>query len=115
MDAVVICSPVRHPFAEELRSYVFGAPEEEPQRAFQQTLSLPIAIRDRLGKPVIVVLERELTDVASAGVEVEHRKLMDCCLAAGIPVFPSLGRAARVLANYVRHWESLSLLAEGVQ
>ncbi len=64
-----------------------------------------IEAKMRFGKPIIMVLPVEATESDAIEFEGARRKLRDYYLEQGIPVFLTLGRAARALANCVGYYQ----------
>ena len=60
-------------------------------------------IKEKYGKPVIITLAEEVTDVDLIEFEVDRRRLRQYYMTHGIPVYPSLERAARALANVLAY------------
>jgi acyl-CoA synthetase (NDP forming) len=75
---------------------------EEYQRDLQET---PIVTKERFAKPVIVVLEEEVTASDMLEFEADRRRLRDYYLAHNIPVYSTLERAIRALSHVVKHQE----------
>jgi acyl-CoA synthetase (NDP forming) len=69
---------------------------------------IPLAARDKYGKPIVMVLNEEVTDVELIEFETDRRKLRDYYLSHGIPVYPTVERAVRAIANVVRYNERFS-------
>lgn len=64
---------------------------------------IPVAVRDKYSKPVIMVLPEVGTEVEAAEVETDRRRVRDYYLSAGIPAFPTLQRAAKALGNFLQY------------
>jgi len=73
----------------------------------QQLMDIPLRIREQFGKPLVIVLSEELTGSDKIEYEAERRKLRDYYFANGIPVYPTLNRAARAIAHLARYRERL--------
>jgi len=84
---------------------LFYARRELLWNFFQQIVEAPITIGMRQRKPVVTVLCATPTEVEMLEVEGEWRRIRDCYLAAGIPVYPTVERAAKALANFVTYHE----------
>lgn len=66
---------------------------------------IPLAIKEKYGKPIIMVLSEEVTDAEMIGFEADRRELRNYYLAQGIPVYPTLERAIKSLAHFVKYQE----------
>lgn len=89
-------------------SLVFGRnPPEEDQR---ELMDVPLVVKEKFGKPIIVVLCEEITDIEMLEFEADRRELRDYYLAHGIPVYPTLDRAIRALAHFVKYQEQRNRL-----
>ncbi len=78
--------------------------EAEPTEEYQRELmNIPRLIKEKFGKPVIVILHDEVTDSDMLAFEADRRQLRDYYLAHGIPVYPTLERAIKALANLFKH------------
>jgi len=69
---------------------------------------IPLTARDKHGKPIIMVLNEEVTDVELIEFEVDRRNLRNYYLSHGIPVYPTVERAVRAITNVVKYNERLS-------
>ena len=84
---------------------LFYARRELLWKSFQQIIEVPITISKRQRKPVVMVLCATPTEVEVLEVEGEWRRIKDRYLAAGIPVYPTVERAAKALTNFVAYHE----------
>jgi acyl-CoA synthetase (NDP forming) len=66
---------------------------------------IPVEIKKRVGKPLAVVLPVEAISASDAELEGDRRKISDYYFANGIPVFLTLERTAKALANLVNYYE----------
>lgn len=73
--------------------------------SFQQIIEAPITIGGRQRKPVVIVLWATPTEVEMLAVEGEWRKIKDRYIAAGIPMYPTVERAAKAWNNFVAYHE----------
>jgi acetyltransferase len=78
------------------------APPEEQQKAL---LEVPVRVRNKYKKPIIIILPEDLTGVESIELEVERRNIRDYFFANGIPVFLSEQRTFKALSNLVKFRE----------
>jgi acyl-CoA synthetase (NDP forming) len=69
----------------------------------QELIDVPLAARENSGKPVVVILTEETTDVNKLDFEADRRRLRDYYLAHGIPVYSTLERAIRALAHLAEY------------
>ncbi len=81
---------------------------ESFEQGREELKDIPLATREKYGKPIIMVLNEEVTDVELIDFEVDRRKLRDYYLSHGIPVYPTVERAVRSIANVVKYNERLS-------
>ncbi len=98
MDEVDVIVIRRIFFSVKVSTFFSGttAPSMEEQ---QELIEIPIEIRGKFNKPVIVILPEELTGVENIDLEAERRKIRDYYFARNIPVFTSENRAFRALGN----------------
>ncbi len=68
---------------------------------------VPVSVKEKYGKPIVMVLSEETSDAGPVEMEFEadRRKLRDYYLANGLPVYPTLHRAAKAMVNVVRYKE----------
>ena len=84
-------------------SLVFGlSASKEDQR---KLMDVPLVVKEKFDRPIIVVLCEEISDVEALEFEANRRELRDYYLAHGIPVYPTLDRAIRALAYFVKYQE----------
>ncbi len=101
IDIIVI----RRVFFSVKMSKIFSgttAPPEEQQKAL---LEVPVRVRNKYKKPIIIILPEDLTGVESIELEVERRNIRDYFFANGIPVFLSEQRTFKALSNLVKFRE----------
>jgi acyl-CoA synthetase (NDP forming) len=72
---------------------------------------VPVDVKRRLGKPIVVVLPIEATSADATELEGTRRHTRDYYLGEGIPVFLTLERAAKALINMVAYYERHSLIS----
>ncbi len=60
-------------------------------------------VREKYGKPILMIMPDIVTDGRMIDLEVEWRKERDAYQEAGFPVFKSLDRAARALRNFLSY------------
>lgn len=68
---------------------------------------VPVRVKEKYGKPIVMVLSEETSDAGPIEMEFEadRRNLRDYYLANGMPVYPTLNRAAKAIRNVVRYKE----------
>jgi hypothetical protein len=74
---------------------------------------IPLTARDKYNKPIVMVLNEEVTDVELIEFEVDRRNLRNYYLSHGIPVYPTVERAVRAITNVVKYNERLSQHSSG--
>jgi acyl-CoA synthetase (NDP forming) len=80
---------------------------KESEQGREEVMNVPIRIKQKFGKPLIVVLSEEVTDAKLIEFEADRRNLRDHYLGHGIPVYPTLERAVRALSQVVKYQEGL--------
>ncbi len=88
-------------FSVKVSAFFSGttAPSFEEQ---QELLEIPIHIKKKFDKPVVIVLPEELTGVRDIDLEAERRQIRDFFFTNGIPVYPSEPRAFTALSHLAR-------------
>ena len=66
----------------------------------RETAEVPVDIKNRFGKPVVMVLPVENVGSATLEAEGARRRVCDYYLEQGLPVYLTLERAARALVNF---------------
>jgi len=79
-----------------------AAPSFEEQ---EQLLQIPISVKNKYQKPIVIILTEELTGVGDIDLELERRKIRDYFFSHGIPVYLTEHRAFTALANLSRFKE----------
>jgi acyl-CoA synthetase (NDP forming) len=72
---------------------------------------IPVEVKRKLGKPIMMVLPVEANGPEDIDFEEARRKVVDYYLSEGIPVFLSLERAVKALANLVNYYERRDTIA----
>ena len=85
----------------------FGPPPEGRQRFLDGLVEIPAKVRDRFGKPIVIVLPVGGDEVGIAEVEEGRRKIRDRYLSMKVPPYPTLERAARAVANVATYYEKV--------
>jgi acyl-CoA synthetase (NDP forming) len=60
-------------------------------------------VKEKYGKPIILVMPDIATDAGTVELETEWRRERDAYQAAGFPVYKSLDRAARALSHFIAY------------
>jgi hypothetical protein len=84
--------------------FVFGT-LPVPEEGREKLKEIPVSIRDRFNIPVVMVLNEELSDDDKIEFETDRRLLRSFYLAKGLPVYPTVERAVKALANVVKYKE----------
>ncbi len=66
---------------------------------------VPVDVKKKLDKPVVMVLPVEALGADELEIEGARRIICDYYLSQGIPVYLTLERAAKALANLVGYYE----------
>lgn len=72
---------------------------------------IPVEVKRKLGKPIMMVLPVEANGPEDIELEEARRKVVNYYLAEGIPVFLTLERAVKALANLVNYYERRDAIA----
>ncbi|MDP2920188.1 MAG: CoA-binding protein [Dehalococcoidia bacterium] len=78
----------------------------------KQNQQVPVDVRNRFGKPVIMVLPVEGNGPEFAEAETARRQVADFYLKQNIPVFASLERAALTLSRFVGYWQNREAISK---
>jgi acetate---CoA ligase (ADP-forming) len=65
----------------------------------EELLSIPVDVKKKFGKPVVVVMPEEITGLGDIELEVERRKVRDYFFARSIPVYTTEQRAFGALSR----------------
>jgi acyl-CoA synthetase (NDP forming) len=71
----------------------------------EELRDIPLMIKEKFGKPVIVTLSEEVADAEMIEFEGDRRSLRHYYLTHGIPVYPTLERAVKALTNVLKYQE----------
>jgi acyl-CoA synthetase (NDP forming) len=77
------------------------------REALQETIKIPTKIDKVREKAILMVLSTTPSEAEMMDVEMEWRRTRDRYLALGIPVYPTIERAAKALANFVNYYERI--------
>jgi acyl-CoA synthetase (NDP forming) len=72
---------------------------------------IPVEVKKKLGKPIMMVLPVETNGPEDIDFEEARRKVVNYYLSEGIPVFLTLERAVKALANLVNYYERRDAVA----
>jgi acyl-CoA synthetase (NDP forming) len=100
IDTIIATQPMFH-----ILGGTFRLPPGAGERFVQGLIDAPARVRDRFGKPIVVVLPVGPEEVQMAKAEERRREIRDQYLSMGIPSFPTLERAARAVANVASYFE----------
>jgi len=78
---------------------------EERQSTLMETAQIPVDVKKRLGKPIMMVMPVGSTGADTMELEGARRKASDYYLSQGIPVFLTLERVVKALVNLVGYYE----------
>ena len=98
VDVIVI----RRIFFSEQLSRTFSDSAASSHEELKALLSVPVEIKKKFGKPVVVVLAEEMTGVNDLALEKERREIRDFFFADRIPVFATEDRAFKAIANLAK-------------
>ncbi len=89
------------------------APNVRMDRAVAELAQVPVEVKKRLGKPLVMVLPVEAMALEPEHIKAEEarRKVANYYLAEGIPVFLTLERAVKALANIIGYYERRDAIA----
>jgi len=82
----------------------FGPTPELRERFLQGLVEVPGRVKDRYGKPIVIVLPVDGDEVEMIEAEKGRREIRDQYLSMGIPSYPTLERAARAVANVAGYY-----------
>lgn len=77
---------------------------EESEKLGRELREVPVSIKERFGKPLVLVQPRIPNEVEMLHLERENRLTRDRCLEAGIAVYPSLPRAVKACASILSYY-----------
>ncbi len=82
----------------------FGPPPGGRKRFLDGLVEIPAKVRDRFGKPIVIVLPVGGEEVGIGEVEEGRREIRDRYLRMKVPSYPTLERAARAVANVATYY-----------
>ncbi|HJX03720.1 MAG TPA: acetate--CoA ligase family protein, partial [Dehalococcoidia bacterium] len=98
IDVIVI----RRLFLSARLSDIFAGTAGLSQDELRQTLEIPVMIKEKYGKPVIIILQEDIPSIEAIDLEAERRKFRDYYFARGIPTFLTENRAFGALTNLAK-------------
>jgi acyl-CoA synthetase (NDP forming) len=98
IDAIVI----RRLFLSAKLGDLFAGTAGLSKEQLKQTLEIPVQIKEKFGKPVVVILQEDMPSLADIDLEAERRGFRDYYFARGLPVFLTEERAFKALAGPAR-------------
>ncbi|MGA2284843.1 MAG: CoA-binding protein [Dehalococcoidia bacterium] len=110
LEAVAAHESVDTVIATQPLFYVLGGhfPMPNPQEVVRALVDVPAAVRDKFGKPVVIVLPVGGEEVEMTEAEAGRRRARDRYREMGILALPSLERVVRTVANVVTYYEKAS-------
>jgi len=81
-----------------------GPPPSERGRFLQSLIEAPARVRDRFGKPIVIVLPVGGDELEMVEAEQGRREIRDQYLSMRIASYPTLERAARAIANVATYY-----------
>jgi len=82
-----------------------------PPELSKERAQVPVDIKNKFGKPVVMVMPVEATGTAALESEGARRHIRDYYLEQGLPVYLTLERAAKALVNFTGYHRHNSVLA----
>ena len=105
IDAIIATQAMYHVLAGKL-----GPPPEQRPALIRALVEVAPKVRDRFGKPVVIVLPIGGDELDMLEAEKGRREIRDSYLEMGVPSYPTLERAVRALAHVARYYERLARL-----
>ena len=110
---VVLAGDIDMAVVDEIEMAAVTPGTEEPMRppeAGRELARVPVEVRRQFGKPVVVVLPVEAVSTDTLASEGARREIRDFLLEHHIPVYLTLPRAARALANFTAYYRHRAAL-----
>ncbi len=110
LEAVAAHESVDTVIATQPLFYLLGGhfPWPQPEEVVRELVEIPAAVRDKFGKPVVIVLPVGGEEVAMTEAEAGRRRARDRYRQMGILALPSLERVTKAVANVVTYYEKAS-------
>ncbi len=100
VDVIIATQAMYHVFAGTL-----APPSGQMSSYVRSLVEAPARVRDRSGKPLVIVLPIGGEELDKIEVERRRREIRDTYRSMGIPSYPSLERAVRAVAHTTRYYE----------
>ncbi len=112
LEAVAAHESVDTVIATQPLFYLLGGhfPMPNPQQVVKELVEIPAGVRDKSGKPVVIVLPVGGEEVEATEAEAGRRRARDRYREMGILSLPSLERVVRAVANVVTYYEKASIV-----
>ncbi len=78
------------------------------ERFVEELVAVAPRVRDRWGKPIVLVIQLGGDEVEMIEAEKGRREIRDQYLSMGIPSYPTLERAVRAVANVAAYYEKVA-------
>jgi len=105
METVLTDGDVDTIIVDEIEMSMSGHGMRQFGRDHGELAQVPVDVKKRFGKPVVMVMPVEAIGADTIEFEGARRNVCDYYLGEGIPVFLTLERAARALSNLVGYYE----------
>jgi acetyltransferase len=108
LEAVASCTDVdvvivRRVFLSVKTSQILaGKATAPPDEEAYSLMEVPVRIKEKYGKPVVIILPEELTGIDSLELEEERRRLRDFYFTNGIPVYKNEVQAFAALSRLAK-------------
>jgi acetate---CoA ligase (ADP-forming) len=86
-------------------SNMFGGTAAPPMEQQQEMLDIPVEVKNKYGKPILIILDNDLTALEYLDMEGDRRKIRDYFFAHGIPTFLNEDRTFGVISRLARFKE----------
>ncbi|HEY33557.1 MAG TPA: hypothetical protein G4O10_10695 [Dehalococcoidia bacterium] len=88
-----------------------GGPTTQPPELINERARVPVDIKNRFGKPVVMVMPVEAIGTETLESEGTRRRIRDYYMEQGLPVYLTLERAAKALANFIGYHRRNAILS----
>lgn len=88
-----------------------GGPTARSPESINERAQVPVDIRNKFGKSVVVVMPVEAVGIAALEFEGTRRRVRDYYLEQGLPVYLTLERAAKALTNFTGYHRRNGILS----
>jgi acyl-CoA synthetase (NDP forming) len=114
METVATEADIDIIIVDEIEMAMFVPPGNElmrPPEMAREVAQVPVDIKNRYGKPVVMVLPVENIGTATLEAEGARRRVCDYFLEQGLPVYLTLERAARALVNFTGYHQRNAVMS----